>query len=229
MKLIITGASGFIGGEVLSRALASPSITSVIALLRRPLTNSPHLSNPKLNVIVLEDFDIYPPSVLKQLEGAGACIWTVGAKSLNPAIIQQVSINYTLSAARAFSSLPRPHNQPFRFICTSGFITIRDQEQSAWIFGEGRKAAGRAETAILDFGTGTQGFESFVVRPAGVLKAEGGWGAWVAWVARKTGLCIGVDELSAWMLELARWGGEKMVWESAELRSRGRDLLDAGE
>jgi uncharacterized protein YbjT (DUF2867 family) len=75
MKLIITGASGFIGGEVLSRALNSPSITSVIALLRRPLPDSPHLSNPKLKVVVLEDFNTYPPSVLEQLDGAEACIW----------------------------------------------------------------------------------------------------------------------------------------------------------
>ncbi|TVY41880.1 hypothetical protein LSUB1_G003088 [Lachnellula subtilissima] len=223
MKLIITGASGFIGGEVLSRALASPSITSVIALLRRPLINSPHVSNPKLNVIVLEDFDIYPPSVLKQLEGAEACIWTVGAKSLNPTIIHKVSLGYTLTAATAFSSLPR-QNQPFRFICTSGFITIRDQSQSAWILAEGRKAGGLAETAILDFGTGTQGFESYVVRPAGVLK-EGGWGNWVA---RKTVPCIGVDELAACMLELAQRGNGKRVWENKELRCRGRELLDAG-
>jgi uncharacterized protein YbjT (DUF2867 family) len=77
MKLIITGASGFIGGEVLSRALASPGITSVIALLRRPLTDSKHTSNPKLKVVINEDFTAYPPSVLKQLDGAQACIWFV--------------------------------------------------------------------------------------------------------------------------------------------------------
>jgi uncharacterized protein YbjT (DUF2867 family) len=77
MKLIITGATGFIGSEVLSLALASPGITSVIALLRRPLTDSKHASNPKLKVVINEDFTTYPPSVLEQLDGAQACIWFV--------------------------------------------------------------------------------------------------------------------------------------------------------
>jgi hypothetical protein len=73
MKLILTGSTGFIGHEVLSQALSHPSITSVIALTRQPLPSS--TSNPKLQILLVEDFSNYTPSLLRQLAGAGACIW----------------------------------------------------------------------------------------------------------------------------------------------------------
>jgi uncharacterized protein YbjT (DUF2867 family) len=74
MKVILTGSSGFIGQEVLSQALAHPSITSIIALSRKPLPQS-YTSNPKLKVVILDDFENYTPSVLSQLSGADSCIW----------------------------------------------------------------------------------------------------------------------------------------------------------
>jgi len=36
---------------------------------------------------------------------------------------------------------------------------------------------------------------------------------------------VGVDELSACMVDLAVWGSEKSVWENRELGTRGRELL----
>ena len=76
MKVILTGATGFIGGEVLHQALAAPSITSLICLTRRPLPAAA-VSNPKLQTIQLTDFTSYPPELLSQLEGAECCIWCV--------------------------------------------------------------------------------------------------------------------------------------------------------
>jgi uncharacterized protein YbjT (DUF2867 family) len=74
MKLILTGSTGFIGHEVLSQALAHPSITSIIALTRHPLP-PPLTSNPKLQNVIVEDFLSYSPSVLEKIAGADACIW----------------------------------------------------------------------------------------------------------------------------------------------------------
>jgi hypothetical protein len=71
MKLILTGTSGFIGSEVLSQALLHPSITSIVALSRKPIPNS----DPKLKVVLVDDFEHYSPSVLSELSGAEACIW----------------------------------------------------------------------------------------------------------------------------------------------------------
>lgn len=76
MKLIVTGTTGFIGQEILTQALSNPSITSIIALSRKPLSST-FASHPKLKTVIMKDFSLYPPSVLKELEGADACIWYV--------------------------------------------------------------------------------------------------------------------------------------------------------
>lgn len=42
---------------------------------------------------------------------------------------------------KAFSSLPRPDQKPFRFVFVSGFVVVRDPNATVWFFGEGRKVA----------------------------------------------------------------------------------------
>jgi N-acetyl-gamma-glutamylphosphate reductase len=74
MKVILSGSTGFIGGEVLDQALAHPSITSIICLSRRALPES-ITASPKIKIIIVSDFLFYPPEVLAQLEGSEACIW----------------------------------------------------------------------------------------------------------------------------------------------------------
>lgn len=74
MKFILTGCTGFIGNEVLPQCLRNTTITSVVALSRRKLPDS--VSNdPKLKVIIMEDFKSYSELVLKELAGADECIW----------------------------------------------------------------------------------------------------------------------------------------------------------
>lgn len=50
MKLIVAGATGFVGTEVVRQALRNPAVTSVVALARKPLlppTNAgPSADNP---------------------------------------------------------------------------------------------------------------------------------------------------------------------------------------
>jgi thioester reductase-like protein len=76
MKFILSGCTGFIGGEVLYQCLRNPSITSVVALTRRKLPEALS-TNPKLKEVIMKDFNAYPESVLKELSGADACIWYV--------------------------------------------------------------------------------------------------------------------------------------------------------
>ena len=74
MKVILTGVTGFIGHETLLQCLASPAITSIVALSRRaPPDNIP--KSPKLSTIIINDFTNYTPEVMKELAGAEACIW----------------------------------------------------------------------------------------------------------------------------------------------------------
>jgi uncharacterized protein YbjT (DUF2867 family) len=73
-KLLISGVSGRIGSQVLEQALQDSSISSIIALSRRPL---PELAarHDHLEVVVLADFANYPADVVAQITGADGCIW----------------------------------------------------------------------------------------------------------------------------------------------------------
>ena len=74
MKLILTGCTGFIGREVLSQCLRNPAITSVVAISRRSLPDAV-IKDPKLQVVVMKDFNTYSDSVVKDMAGADAAIW----------------------------------------------------------------------------------------------------------------------------------------------------------
>jgi len=81
MKLIISGATGFVATELIRQSLSNPRITTVLALARRPVAVPENLptgaDTSKLKSIVLEDFAVYSDDVKKQIEGADACIWYV--------------------------------------------------------------------------------------------------------------------------------------------------------
>jgi len=74
MKLIVTGATGFIGNEVLRQCIANPEVTSVLVVSRREPAKD-LMAFPKVKVILHEDFSEWPASLLEQLEGAEGCIW----------------------------------------------------------------------------------------------------------------------------------------------------------
>ena len=75
MKLIVSGSTGFVGKEVVIQALKSSTVSSVVALTRRPLDLDGVTDTSKLRTVVLDDFGHYPDEAKKQLAGADACIW----------------------------------------------------------------------------------------------------------------------------------------------------------
>ena len=75
MKLIVAGATGFVGGEVLYAALEHPAVTKVVSLSRRAVVDARISNHPKWESVVLEDFEHYPLGALAQMRGAVGCIW----------------------------------------------------------------------------------------------------------------------------------------------------------
>ena len=78
MKLIITGATGNVGVEVVRQALLLPSITSLVTLARKPVSvpeGIPAASSSKLKSIVVKDYLTYPEEVKKEFVDADGCIW----------------------------------------------------------------------------------------------------------------------------------------------------------
>lgn len=76
MKILFVGATGAIGSEVLDQCLAHPDITSVVAFSRRELPSKVS-SNPKLQVVIMEDFAEWPEGVLEAHADAEAMVWCV--------------------------------------------------------------------------------------------------------------------------------------------------------
>ena len=71
MKIILAGSTGFIGQEILFQCLSSPQITSIVVLSRRAL----NVEDPKLKIVILEDFTDIPEHVMEKLKGCEGVIW----------------------------------------------------------------------------------------------------------------------------------------------------------
>lgn len=74
MKLIVAGATGLVGSEIIRQALRNSYVTEVIALARKPVVIDDS-STSKLKSVVIRDYAEYPDEVKAELAGADACIW----------------------------------------------------------------------------------------------------------------------------------------------------------
>ncbi|KAJ0419677.1 hypothetical protein BJY00DRAFT_313826 [Aspergillus carlsbadensis] len=198
MKIIIAGATGYIGHELLMQSLAHPSITSVIALSRRDL----NINNSKLRVVRMKDADFLSyadPKITDELKGAAACLWAVGVRpsqARDEGSARRVCVEFTAAAAGAFQrayldegpvldagaeggdaaataskSEGRP---PFRFVYISGAGVERDQSRSLWYMGNFRRMRGDAENVLFAHAEANPGvFEAYAMRPGLVPSLDG--------------------------------------------------------
>lgn len=75
MRVILLGSTGYIGKGVLNQCLKNPAITSIVALSRRQHPELAKDPDPRITVVIIENFKIYRDSILEQLKDADACIW----------------------------------------------------------------------------------------------------------------------------------------------------------
>ncbi|CAL5873535.1 uncharacterized protein PFLUO_LOCUS7815 [Penicillium psychrofluorescens] len=75
MKLIVAGATGLVGTEVIRQSLQISQITQVIALARKPVQVEDDIDSSKLKSVVISDYEEYPDHVRAEFAGADACIW----------------------------------------------------------------------------------------------------------------------------------------------------------
>ncbi|AQR69232.1 NAD-dependent dehydratase [Janthinobacterium sp. LM6] len=95
MKLLLVGATGLVGSEVLRLALMDARITAIVAPVRRPLPPHPKLAAP------LVDFDQLPPDA--SWWQADAVICTLGTTMKvagTRQIFSRVDHDYPLAVAR---------------------------------------------------------------------------------------------------------------------------------
>jgi uncharacterized protein YbjT (DUF2867 family) len=95
MKLMLVGASGLVGQQVLRQALANPAVSRLIAPTRKPLAAAPRLDNPII------DFERLPADAPWWKVDAVICtLGTTMAQAGSEAAFRRVDHDYPLAAAR---------------------------------------------------------------------------------------------------------------------------------
>lgn len=97
MRVLITGATGFVGVGVLAEALSSSAVTAVTVLGRR----STGIEHAKLTELLVDDMGDLS-SVAHHLAAVDACFWCLGISSsgMDEATYTHITHTLTLHAAR---------------------------------------------------------------------------------------------------------------------------------
>lgn len=169
MHVVLTGATGFIGGEVLRQCLQQTRITKITILSRRALPNTVG-EHARIKTVIMEDFTQHSTDDLNDVD---ACIWCIGGQSIETDLI------YPVAFAKAVSKIisTQERHRPFRFVLCSGVLAERDQNKPLWFMGKERRAKGRGESEILNLASTSSKYEepiweSYVMRPSMVLPVQ---------------------------------------------------------
>jgi len=250
MKVIVTGATGFVGSEVLRQCIDRSDITSIVVLTRKEL--SPELTkNDKVKVLIHKDFEHYPDSVVRGFQGAQACLWCLGGPGMkfpDIATARKVNIDYTLACAEVIARQVVPYlaEPTFKFVLCSGAWAERDPSKwnSLWFLKDTRRYKvcdrlpdphqrvlvlliryqGEVEKGLLTkMRTYMLNFQAYIVEPAAIIPVQPGW---LMWALSFVAPSVRVDELAAVMIDLA-FNGELMsnILDWSVLGKRGRELL----
>jgi uncharacterized protein YbjT (DUF2867 family) len=154
MRLIITGATGMVGAEVLRQAIADSEIESVTAIVRRAVD----VTHPKLKTILHQNFSDYS-NLADVFKNNDACIWCLGISQNLVSKEEYIKITYDYALAFAKDMLNANPNMAFLFLSGRG---ADDTEKTKVLFG---KIKGRTENALKEMAIN----KLYIARPAGIL------------------------------------------------------------
>lgn len=153
MKILVTGATGLVGAEVIREAIKDDGITQITAIARRSLS----IKHPKLTTVLHEDFLNYN-NLLPVIAPHDACLWCLGISQtqVNKEQYHVITYDYAMAAANAIKQA----NPAMTFLFLSG--EGADQtEKSRQLFG---RIKGKTEKALLQLGLG----KLYIARPGGI-------------------------------------------------------------
>ncbi|KAF4970068.1 hypothetical protein FSARC_2814 [Fusarium sarcochroum] len=241
MKLVVGGATGFLGTEVIRQALQSPEITEVVALARRETRIPMDLEEDeaiqsKFKTVVCHDFSNYPQDVKDEVSGADACLWLIG---VTPGKLKQhtweqtrtICSEYALNAADTFAKLPRDgKSEALRFIYVSGCNAERDPSKKPWILGDYCVMRGQVEKQVLERAQLSDGRMQVLITKQGSVNDPGMGVVKHAFKMLTHTIVnvptIGRPEMTAALLDQAVNGFEKDTLMNAELVAIGKKAME---
>jgi uncharacterized protein YbjT (DUF2867 family) len=158
MKIIVTGATGMVGSEVIRQALADKAFEKVTAIVRKPLA----IEHPKLKTVIHKDFLDYS-ALTEVFKSHDACVWCLGISQNQVDEKQYTIITYDYMVAGAKAMLAANPSIGLLFLSGEG---ASSEEKSRFLFG---RVKGKTENALL-----AMPFKTFhIARPAGILPVNG--------------------------------------------------------
>lgn len=153
MKIIVTGATGTAGKEVVRQAILDNEVDEIIAVSRKPVL----LENPKIRQILHQDFMNYD-RLLNEFSNADAFIWCLGISQsqVTKTVYEQITFDFTIAAAKAWHASNK--SGTFVFLSGAGADT---SEKSRTLFA---RIKGKAENELHRI----NGLKLIIARPAGI-------------------------------------------------------------
>lgn len=98
MKIIVTGATGTVGAEVVRQAISDDAIEQVTLLIRNPA----NVNHPKVKQVIHKNFLDYSEHN-ELFENCDACIWCLGISQtrVNKTDYHTITYGFTVAAGRA--------------------------------------------------------------------------------------------------------------------------------
>ncbi|KAI1173396.1 hypothetical protein F4777DRAFT_451248 [Nemania sp. FL0916] len=227
MKILITGATGSIGSGCLRQCLSNPSITTVVAFVRRDLP--PDVSNhPKLKCILMQEFSQWPDEILQAHSDAAGMIWAMGTYKGSRAVDLEYPLAFLEAMIRVLESAQARHK--FNYVHVGGMFTRQDQEKKLCLLEFPRKLRGLAEMKVVEFANSHEELlKTFVVRPGWVVPHSLTGSQTIAAMLGEN-WCVRNEELGEFMAWLTiGGGGESTIIENDRIVRKGRELLKLHE
>jgi uncharacterized protein YbjT (DUF2867 family) len=158
IKIIITGATGFVGEGVLLECLSHPDITDILMVNRKPF----NLRHQKLKELIVPDF-LQTALYSETLKGYDACFYCAGISSsgMNEEEYSKITYDATIAFAKALGQV----NNEMIFCFISGSHTdSSEQGKVMWA-----RVKGRTENALMKLPFKKE----YNFRPGGMIPTAG--------------------------------------------------------
>jgi len=220
MKILLFGATGMVGEGVLRWLIASPKVSGVVTVSRKPLA----VQHPKLEAVIeIDMFHLQHVSTLRDLD---ACFFCLGASSVGMSPGSYRRLTYDLTVAVARQILPGNPRMVFEYISGEG---TDPKSRQRWA-----QVKAETETALLSMGFR----DAYALRPGFIQPMRGVTSRVrsVRWLYALTQpmypflqkrfrrFVTSTDLLAAAMLQLALAGGPKKTLNTSELNGIAKQV-----